>query len=97
ATDYLEAKIYSDNGVLIATKLERDDPPRNHPAEVEGTPTLIDDNTISVFGVVVDLSGVNYQFSSSLVEIDGDYIDGVFVASSIESEDDQDSDHHDHD
>ncbi|MES9928600.1 MAG: DUF5666 domain-containing protein [Candidatus Thiodiazotropha sp. 6PDIVS] len=89
-TDYLEAKIYSDNGILIATKLERDDPPRNHTAEVEGVPTFIDDNTITVFGVVVDLSGVNYQFSSSIVEIEGNYIDGVLVADAVENEEDDD-------
>jgi flagellar hook assembly protein FlgD len=86
STDYLEAKVYSENGMLIASKLERDETPSHYTAKVEGIPEFIDNNTISVFGVVVDLSRVDYQFSSTSVEIEGDFINGVLVAGDLEED-----------
>ncbi len=84
ATDYLEAKLFSDNGQLIATKLERERLPESHTAEVEGIPELVDADTIRIFGILIDISNLEYEFSEEKTEIEGDYSNGVLVASKIE-------------
>ncbi|RLW71801.1 MAG: hypothetical protein B6D71_00230 [gamma proteobacterium symbiont of Stewartia floridana] len=86
STDYLEAKIFSDNGKLIASKLKRERAPENHNAEVEGMAEFIDENTIRVFGVQVDTSSLEYEFSEQRVEVEGDYSNGVLIASKIEED-----------
>ncbi|MEW8350333.1 MAG: DUF5666 domain-containing protein, partial [Candidatus Thiodiazotropha taylori] len=86
STDYLEAKIFSDNGQLIASKLKRERAPENHNAEVEGMAEFIDENTIRVFGVQVDTSSLEYEFSDRRVEVEGDYSNGVLIASKIEED-----------
>ncbi|MCG7975146.1 MAG: DUF5666 domain-containing protein [Candidatus Thiodiazotropha taylori] len=86
STDYLEAKIFSDNGQLVATKLKRKRPPENHTAEVEGMAEFIDQTTIRVFGVLVDTSNLEYEFSEQRVEVEGDYSNGVLIASKIEED-----------
>jgi cytoskeletal protein CcmA (bactofilin family) len=85
--DYLEAKVYSENGTLTATKLEREEALGSHTGEVEGIPEFIDDNTIRIFGVVIDTSATEYTFSTELVEIKGDFSNDILVARSIEVED----------
>ncbi|MEJ2618867.1 MAG: DUF5666 domain-containing protein [Candidatus Thiodiazotropha sp.] len=85
-TDYLEAKVFSDNGQLSASKLERKRPPRNHTAAVEGIPEYIDDNTIRVFGIVVDTSNLEYEFREQKIEVEGDFANGILVASKIEED-----------
>ncbi|MEW8505685.1 MAG: DUF5666 domain-containing protein [Candidatus Thiodiazotropha sp.] len=88
ATDYLEAKIYIDNGMLVASKLELEQPPSNHSAEVEGTPTLVNASTIEIFGITIDTSGVSdYSFNETTTEVKGNYSNGVLVATSIEEDD----------
>jgi hypothetical protein len=87
ASDYLKAKVFSDSGQLTATKLEREQPPENHTAEVEGIPEFIDNNTIRVFGIVVDTSNLEYEFDNQKIEIEGDYINDVLIASKIEEDD----------
>ena len=86
ASDYLEAKIFSENGALVASKLEREQTPENHTAEAKGIPEFVDNDTIRIFGVLIDTSGVDYTFSSREVEVKGDYIDGILVASDIEND-----------
>ncbi|MEW8627774.1 MAG: DUF5666 domain-containing protein [Candidatus Thiodiazotropha sp.] len=86
STDYLEAKLFSDNGQLIATKLEREEVPENHTAEVEGIPELVDENTIRIFGILIDTSNLEYEFSEQKTEVEGDYSNGVLVASKIEED-----------
>jgi hypothetical protein len=94
AGDYLQAKVYSDNGRLVASKLELDNPPRRYDAEVVGLPEFIDDSTIRVLGVTVNTSGVTgYTFVERTVDVKGDFIDGVLYADSISTDDDDD--HHD--
>jgi hypothetical protein len=86
SSDYLEAKVFSDNGQLTATKLEREQLPEDHTAAVEGVAEFIDNNTIRVFGVIVDTSNLEYEFSSQTIEVEGDYANGMLVASKIEED-----------
>ncbi len=97
AHDYLEAKVYTQGGVLVASKLELDSPPQRYNAEVEGLPEFIDNSTIRVLGVTVDTSGVTgYSFVAAIIEVRGDYIDGVLYADRISTIGD-DGDGGDHD
>ncbi|MCU7936609.1 MAG: hypothetical protein KZQ99_17315 [Candidatus Thiodiazotropha sp. (ex Dulcina madagascariensis)] len=88
SSDYLEAKVFFDNGDLVASKLELDTPPGNHNAEIEGIPEFIDASTIRIFGITVDTSGVDYSFSPERIEVQGNFVDDVLIASRIEVEDD---------
>ncbi|MEW8499873.1 MAG: hypothetical protein AB2699_15300, partial [Candidatus Thiodiazotropha taylori] len=60
--------------------------PENHNAEVEGMAEFIDENTIRVFGVQVDTSNLEYEFSEQRVEVEGDYSNGVLIANKIEGD-----------
>lgn len=91
-SDYLEAKIYMDNGVLVASKLELAHAPSSHDGEVEGIPLFIDDSTIEIFGIRIDTSGVNYSFVSISTKVSGNFVDGVLVATRIGIDDDSDRD-----
>jgi hypothetical protein len=94
-SDYLEAKVYLNDGQLVATKLELEPSPSNHNAEVEGIPSFIDNSTIEIYGIRIDTSGVNYSFINGATEVKGNFVDGVLIASDIEfenSETDDDSD-----
>lgn len=102
AVDYLDAKVYTDNGMLVASKLELDSPPSRYNAKVEGLAGFIDNSTIRVVGVTVDTTGVTgYSFAEHIIEVRGDFIDGVLYADSISTSaddnhhDHEDSDHHD--
>ncbi|MES9993718.1 MAG: DUF5666 domain-containing protein [Candidatus Thiodiazotropha sp.] len=97
SSDYLEAKVYFDNGTLVASKLELEHPPSTHDAEVEGIPVSIDDSTIEIFGIRIDTSGVSYSFASRQTEVEGNYADGVLIATSIEVEDSEGDGHSDGD
>ncbi|MEJ2609022.1 MAG: DUF5666 domain-containing protein [Candidatus Thiodiazotropha sp.] len=97
AGDYLEAKVYFENDILIASKLEREQTPSHHTATAKGIPEWVDTNTIRLFGVPIDTSGVSYTFSDRTVDIVGDYINGVLVATSINTYDEDESDHYDED
>ncbi|MET0090767.1 MAG: DUF5666 domain-containing protein [Candidatus Thiodiazotropha sp.] len=88
-TDYLQARVYTRDGMLIASKLERRRSPRDYSGEIEGPAEPVDANTIRIFGVPVDVSGVSYTATSGRVEVRGDYLDGVLVASRIEQEEDE--------
>lgn len=90
SSDYLEAKVFFDNGDLVASKLELDTPPGNHNAEIEGIPEFIDASTIRIFGITVDTSGVGYSFSPERIEVEGNFVNDVLIASRIEVEDDDD-------
>ncbi|MBT3046667.1 MAG: DUF5666 domain-containing protein [Candidatus Thiodiazotropha sp.] len=86
--DYLEASVFIDNGMLVASKLELDQAPSNHDAEVEGIPTLVNASTIEIFGITIDTSGVSgYSFSEQLIEVRGNFGNGVLVATRIEEDD----------
>ncbi|MCU7920881.1 MAG: hypothetical protein KZQ95_21360 [Candidatus Thiodiazotropha sp. (ex Epidulcina cf. delphinae)] len=90
SSDYLEAKVFFDNGDLVASKLELDTPPGNHNAEIEGIPEFIDASTIRIFGITVDTSGVGYSFSPERIEVEGNFVNDVLIASRIEVEEDDD-------
>ncbi|MES9970861.1 MAG: DUF5666 domain-containing protein [Candidatus Thiodiazotropha sp.] len=88
ASDYLEAKVYTDNGTLVASKLELDRTPSNHSAEVEGIANLVDSSTIEIFGITIDTSAVDdYSFSNRVIEVKGDFVNGVLIADSIKEDD----------
>lgn len=88
SSDYLEAKIYTDNNTLVASKLELEQIPSNHNAEVEGIANLVDSSTIEIFGITIDTSGVDdYSFSNQIIEVKGDFVNGVLVADSIKEDD----------
>jgi hypothetical protein len=91
SSDYLEAKVYMDNGSLVASKLELEQAPSNHNAEVEGIPQFINNSTIEIFGIRIDTSRVNYSFANRSTEVTGNFFDGVLIATNIEL-DDHDSD-----
>ncbi len=96
-TDYLEARVFTQDGMLIASKLERQRSPRSYNGEIEGPAEAVDANTIRIFGVLVDVSRVSYT-GESRVEAFGDYLDGVLIATRIELDEDEDDydDHDDH-
>ncbi|MET0067552.1 MAG: DUF5666 domain-containing protein [Candidatus Thiodiazotropha sp.] len=94
-TDYLEARVFTRDGALIASKLERSRMPSSYDGELEGPAEFVDATTIRVFGVLVDVSGVSYSFSPGLVDVRGNYLDGILVASRIEQEDREDHDDED--
>jgi hypothetical protein len=88
SSDYLEAKVYDDNGVLVASKLELERTPANHTGAVEGIPSFINSSTIEIFGITIDTSRVNdYSFSSQTIEVEGNFIDGILIADRIEVDD----------
>ncbi|MES9944784.1 MAG: DUF5666 domain-containing protein [Candidatus Thiodiazotropha sp.] len=88
SSDYLEAKIYTDNNTLVASKLELEQIPSNHNAEVEGIANLVDSSTIEIFGITIDTSGVDdYSFSNQIIEVKGDFVNGVLIADSIKEDD----------
>ncbi len=97
-TDYIEARVFTRDGALIASKLERNRLPHSYNSEVEGPVESVDTNTIRVFGVLIDVSGISYSYSPGRVDVRGNYADGVLVATRIDlGEDDSDSDDSDSD
>jgi hypothetical protein len=88
SSDYLEAKVYYDNGALVASKLELDELPSNHTATVEGVPSFINSSTIEIFGITIDTSRVDdYSFSNRSIEVEGNFDDGILIANRIEQDD----------
>jgi hypothetical protein len=97
AGDYLEAKVYDNNGELTATKLELDHAPSSPPdynAELEGTPSSLGGNTIEILGVEIDTnpSETNYHFDPNdikRIEVKGTYhpTTGTVKATSIDKDD----------
>jgi hypothetical protein len=91
AGDYLEAKVYDNNGVLTASKLELDYAPYSYDASLEGTATELGYDFIEVLGVHIDTRDVSgYTFDpSARIKVKGDYNSSlqILFADSI-SEDD---------
>ncbi|MBW9265278.1 MAG: hypothetical protein K1565_07105 [Candidatus Thiodiazotropha sp. (ex. Lucinisca nassula)] len=88
SSDYLEAKVYIDNGMLVASKLELENVPPNHNAEVKGAPNSAGPSTIEIFGIIIDISGVDdNSFTSQQIEVKGNFDNGVLIATSIEEKD----------
>ncbi|MES9988289.1 MAG: DUF5666 domain-containing protein [Candidatus Thiodiazotropha endolucinida] len=88
SSDYLEAKVYIDNGMLVASKLELEQAPSNHNAEVKGMPNSVSPSTIEIFGILIDISGVDdNSFASQQIEVKGNFSNGVLIATSIKEED----------
>jgi hypothetical protein len=94
--DYLEAKVYDNNGELTATKLELDHAPSHssYNAELEGTPSSLGGSTIEILGVEIDTnpSETHYHFDPNdiqRIEVKGDYdpISGIVTATSIKKDD----------
>lgn len=88
AGDYLEAKVYDNNGVLTASKLEWGRTPSLYDASLEGTPSQIGTGTdIEILGVTIDTSGVSdYTFvPDQRIQVRGDYNASTLtlIASSI--------------
>ncbi|MEW8029077.1 MAG: DUF5666 domain-containing protein [Candidatus Thiodiazotropha sp.] len=88
SSDYLEAKVYTDNGMLVASKLELEQAPSNHDAEVKGIPSSVDSTTIEIFGITIDTSDVDdYSFTPQQTEVKGYFVNGVLIATSIKEDD----------
>ncbi|MES9949516.1 MAG: DUF5666 domain-containing protein [Candidatus Thiodiazotropha sp.] len=88
SSDYLEAKVYIDNGMLVASKLELENAPSSHNAEVKGIPNSVGSSTIEIFGIIIDISGVDdNSFASQQIEVKGNFDNGVLIATSIKEED----------
>jgi hypothetical protein len=92
--DYLEAKVYDNNGELTATKLELDHAPSYYNAELEGTPSSPGGSTIEILGVEIDTnpSETHYHFDPNdiqRIEVKGDYdpTTGTVKATSIDEDD----------
>jgi hypothetical protein len=90
AGDYLEAKVYDNNGELTATKLELELPPHHNNAELDGIPSSLGGNTIEILGVEIDTnpSETNYHFDPNdiqRIEVKGNYdsTTGTVEATSI--------------
>ncbi len=84
--DYLEAKIFNDNGVLTATKLELESAPFSYDAKLEGVPENVDTDHIRLVGVLVDTTALSgYTFSSTRIEVRGTYdpVNDVLLATSF--------------
>jgi len=85
--DYLEAKVYDNNGEITATKLELEDNPSSYDARLEGIPSQLPAaNRIEILGVTIDTSGITgYTFEARPIEVRGDYntSTGELVATSI--------------
>jgi hypothetical protein len=83
--DYLEAKVYDNNSVLTATKLELEDPPTAHDAELEGIPSFVAADQIRILNVLIDTSAVpGYDTSSTdRIEVKGNYVGGIVEAIAI--------------
>lgn len=88
SSDYLEARVYSDNGTLVASKLKLDQESLKHTSAVEGIPSYVTSSTIEILGITIDTSRVDdYSFSSQSTEVEGNFVDGVLFADSIEVDD----------
>jgi hypothetical protein len=88
SSDYLEAKVYYDNGTLVASKLELDQAPSNHNASVEGIPSYVNSTTIEIFGITIDTSQLDgYSFSTQTIEVEGNFVNGILIAHSSEEDD----------
>jgi len=81
--DYLEAKVYDNNGEITATKLELEDNPSSYDARLEGIPSeLSPANRIEILGVTIDTSGIaGYTFEARPIEVRGIYNTGTGVLS----------------
>lgn len=77
AGDYLEAKVYDNNGVLTATKLELEHLPSSYNAKLEGIPSQLDAEHIEILGVRIDITAVSgYVFAAQRIEVKGNYVSG---------------------
>lgn len=88
--DYLEAKVYDNNGELTATKLELDDAPSSHDAELEGNYGVLDATHIEILGVTIDISGITgFTFSGQRIEVEGNYdpVSHTLTATSVGNDD----------
>ena len=85
--DYLQAKVYDNNGVLTASKLEWERSPSTYNASLEGIPTELGPNLIEVLGVQVDTTAVSgYTFvADQRILVRGNYNESrlTLIATSI--------------
>ncbi len=88
---YLEAKVYDNLVVLRASKLELDEQPSGHNAELEGYATGIGADQIEILGVIVDTSSISgYSLDPvQRIEVEGNYdvVSGILTATRIEDDD----------
>jgi hypothetical protein len=88
SSDYLEAKVYYENGTLVASKLELDQAPSDYNASVEGIPSYVNSTTIEIFGITIDTSQLDgYSFSTQTIEVEGNFVNGILIAHSSEEDD----------
>jgi hypothetical protein len=82
--DYVEAKVYDNNGELTASKLEWENEPHSHNAELEGSWSDLGGGLIEILGVTIDPDGITVP-ASSRIEVDGNYnsVDQELTATSI--------------
>jgi hypothetical protein len=75
AGDYIQAKVYDNNGVLTASKLEWGHSPSSYNASLEGNPTQISADQIEILGVTIDTSAVSgYTFApDQRIKVRGNY------------------------
>ena len=90
AGDWLKVKAYFDaSGGLTATGMERITPETNQKAQLEGLITSIDNTKyqLVIAGITVDFSaqpGLSNKVGDKL-ELEGDFVNGVFVATSVQT------------
>ncbi|MCU7798102.1 MAG: hypothetical protein KZQ75_13335 [Candidatus Thiodiazotropha sp. (ex Myrtea spinifera)] len=83
SSDYLEATVYDDNGVLTASKLERETLPSGHTAALEGLP-VDNGGNFEILGIIIDPGGTGYNFTPlQRIEVKGNYSSGTLTATSI--------------
>ncbi len=81
--DYVEAKVYDNNGELTASKLELESEPSPHNAELEGSWSTIGVDQIEILGVTIDTNGL--PVPAGRIKVKGVYYTGsnMLVADSI--------------
>ena len=81
AGNYLEAKVYDNNGVLTASKLELDYAPSTYDASLEGTATDLNNGFIEILGVHVDTRDVaGYLFDpNQRIKVRGNYNESLQI------------------
>jgi len=105
--DFVEVSVYSDDGNIVATKIERDD--EDDESEIKGAVESINQPELSVMGIAI-ITNDNTQFEGhddqsmtveeffnqlqvdDLIEIEGSFDGEVFTASEIEMKHGDDED-----
>jgi hypothetical protein len=91
--DWVEIDAYNSESGLVATELERTDASEDSKVEVEGVITDITDTGLLVVGNVVhvDVSSFSDVFElGQEIEVEGDFIEGVIIATEISVDDEDD-------